>query len=294
MKVSTWEMGLSSCSVESIERNVFEGYAKNGIPLMEISLNWDKYSSINWKKTERNAYETGVRLWSFHLPFAPFSQNNIASTDANIRNRSIELQKEYIKRVGDIGIGVVIIHPSGEPIMSEDRKEMLKYSAESLGILANEGLKCGVTIAVENLPRTCLGKDSHEIKELISVHSNLHVCFDTNHLLSQPINAFIEDVGEKIITTHISDFDFKNERHWLPGEGYIDWIEVLNALEKKSYRGPLMYEMSFAPPSTGTIDRRMLTFQDLKNNYLSLLRKERPEKIGVVNEEKCVLWKDVK
>lgn len=290
MKSINWNMGVSSCSMESIDRVVFEEYAKNEISMMEISLSWDKYKSINWEQTERNARETGIQLWSFHLPFAPFSENNIASPDKAVREKTIEMQKEYIQKMGNIGIGIAVIHPSGEPIGAEMREEMLKYSADSLAQLAEEGEKCGVTIAVEDLPRTCLGRNSAEIKRLISADDRLRVCFDTNHLLSQPIKEFIEDIGDKIITTHFSDYDFKNERHWLPGEGQIDWKELIETLEKVGYSGPILYELGLVTPAVGTINRRTLTFADLKENYDCLRNKLPLKAIGTPVLQKCLPW----
>ena len=42
----------------------------------------------------------------------------------------------------------------------------------------------------------------------------------------------------------MSDYDRKNERHWLPGEGVIDWTELLSALVESGYEGPFIYEAS--------------------------------------------------
>ena len=45
------------------------------------------------------------------------------------------------------------------------------------------------------------------------------------------------------MTTHISDHDYENERHWLPGEGKINWNALIGALEKIGYRGVFNYEV---------------------------------------------------
>lgn len=42
----------------------------------------------------------------------------------------------------------------------------------------------------------------------------------------------------------MSDYDRKNERHWLPGEGVIDWNELLSVLIDSGYKGPFIYEAS--------------------------------------------------
>ena len=123
----------------------------------------------------------------------------------------------------------------------------------------------GSVIAVEDLPRTCLGNNAAEIAELISVHPDLRVCFDTNHLLTEDAADFIRTIGKKIITTHISDYDFINERHWLPGEGQLDWQRILQAFNDINYDGVWLYELGFACPKT-LIRERDLTCGDFARN----------------------------
>ena len=82
-----------------------------------------------------------------------------------------------------IGIDKFIVHPSAEPIEKDLRSENFKYSMESLDRLAEIAYAEGAVIAVEDLPRTCLGNSADEIGKLISVNDKLRVCFDTNHLL---------------------------------------------------------------------------------------------------------------
>ena len=50
-------------------------------------------------------------------------------------------------------------------------------------------------------------------------------------------------LGSRIITTHISDHDYVDERHWLPGEGKIDWMRMLAAFETIGYEGVFNYEL---------------------------------------------------
>jgi sugar phosphate isomerase/epimerase len=123
----------------------------------------------------------------------------------------------------------------------------------------------GAVIAVEDLPRTCLGNTAAEIAELISVHPDLRVCFDTNHLLTEDAADFVRALGDKIITTHVSDYDFLNERHWLPGEGKLDWQSIVNALREVNYSGTWLYELGFDCPKT-LIRERELTCEDFSRN----------------------------
>ena len=273
-----FELGVSSCGVQDLTEKDFESYANAGISAMELSLGYDRYDSIKWKEVYDRAKRYNIELWSFHQPFMPFEVLDLASLDENVRKHTVKYLSELMKKAADIGISVNIVHPSAEPNKENERGEKIKRAQESLAYLADAAEKCGSVIAVENLPRTCLGRDSKDIRELLSADDRLRACFDTNHLLKQPIKDFILDIGEKIITTHVSDFDFVDEKHWLPGEGKIDWNELIAALNDVKYTGPFMYELSLAPPRT--IKRRMLTHADFKENYNSLMKGEKPKIIG--------------
>ncbi|MBQ8812910.1 MAG: sugar phosphate isomerase/epimerase [Lachnospiraceae bacterium] len=197
----------------------------------------------------------------------------------NIPIWTISYFSELIKKGVDIGIDNFVIHPSGEPIEETESAERMECAKESLAELAEIAARSGATIAVEDLPRTCLGRNSAEILELISVHPALRVCFDTNHLLSEDIPIFIRNVGSKIITLHVSDYDFLNERHWLPGEGDINWSDVLAALQEVGYAGPWLYEVGYSSPAT--IERRILSAQDFVDNAQMIFAGEKPEAIGL-------------
>jgi len=76
---------------------------------------------------------------------------------------------------------------------------------------------------------------------------------------------FIRKVGKKIITTHVSDYNFINEQHWLPGEGENDWQAIYQALQEVGYTDVWLYELGFG--STKKITReRALTCEDFVRN----------------------------
>ena len=263
-----YEIGLST-NRKLINEDLFEAYKNAGISAMEISTPYKNLSSLDFNELSAWSKKHDVKLWSFHLPFMPFDIIDISSQDNTIRRNTIDTCTEYIKKASDIGIKHFVMHPSGEPIESAIREERIKYSKEGLNELAEIAYKEGSVIAVENLPRTCLGKNSTEICELISANDKLRVCFDTNHLLCENSTDFIEKLGEKIVTIHVSDYDFTDERHWLPGEGKIDWQELLNKLHSVGYKGPWLYEVAFICPNTIIRDRD-LNCDDFYKNAMEL------------------------
>ena len=259
-----FKTGLST-NRKTINENLFREYKNAGIEAMEISVPFEKLPSLDFTRLLLLSERYGVKLWSFHLPFMPFDIIDISSSDEHIRQSSVKLCAKYIKKAAGIGINKFVIHPSGEPINDNERKERIKRSKESLNELTEIAYKENGIIAVENLPRTCLGKNSAEISELTGVNEKLRVCFDTNHLLEEDALTFIEKTGDRIATVHVSDYDFINERHWLPGEGKIDWQALLKALVNAGYNGPWLYEVAFICPNTIKRDRD-LTCADFKRN----------------------------
>ena len=104
------------------------------------------------------------------------------------------------------------------------------------------------------------------IKKLISLNDDLRVCFDTNHLLIQKNSDFIKDLGDKIITLHVSDYDFRNEQHWLPYEGKVDWVELVTLLEEAGYNGAFLYEFAFTARDASLIRERDVVYKDFYEN----------------------------
>lgn len=261
-----YTIGLSSCGKEFTEA-LFQGYRDAGITAIEISTAAENYEHLDYSQIAAWAKQYGINLWSYHLPFAPFEAID-PSVDA-LAEGTVDYFESLIRKAAAIGIRVFIVHPSGEPIAEADRPTRMACAKKTLARLAEIAEGYGTIIAVENLPRTCLGRDSADMLELVSAHPALKVCFDTNHLLGEDPVAFIRKVGRHFITTHVSDYDCRNERHWLPGEGKLAWLEILAALKEVGYRGPWLYELGFA--SSYSISRpQPLTCKDFAENAYSL------------------------
>ena len=266
-----YKIGLSTpCAY--VTEEYFSAFRAAGLSDMEISDGIAGYEQLDYARLAELAEKHGVTLHSMHLPFMPFTEIDISNPA--LADRTVKYYRGLIENGAKIGVKLFVLHPSGEPI-KEQREIRMATAKNSLARLADIADALGAVIAVENLPRTCLGKNSAEISELISAHSSLRACFDTNHLLEQDTVEFIHNVGEKIITLHVSDYDFVNERHWLPGEGKVDWQGVIAALREIGYSGPWPYELGFACPKTILRDRS-LTHEDFARNARELFAGEVP------------------
>lgn len=278
MNLPAFSIGLSTC--RNKQMTTFDGFCElkaQGIDAVEISSS--SYDEWDFNEIRENAAKAGIQLWSLHLPFIPFEELDPSTLDPRKRQYTFDFMTALILRGCNAGIQKYVIHPSIEPIPDEERDIRLAAAAGFLSELADFAAQYDAVIAVENLPRTCLGRNSDDILRLIADNERLRVCFDTNHLLGEDIPSFIRKVGSRIVTTHVSDYDFLNERHWLPGEGKADWKSIYETLCEIGYSGVWMYELGFAPEKT--ILRRMLTPRDFHENAVSIFSGQKPAPIGI-------------
>ena len=265
-------IGLSNCG-KKVNEQLFADYASAGITVMEISRSTEEYADMDFAQYVAWGEKYGVNVRSCHLPFMPFADLDLSAPA--IAEKTVEMLTGLIRRGAAAGIKLFVVHPSGEPIEEADRAARMACAKESLRALAEVADSVGAVVAVENLPRTCLGRNVEEMEELVGAHPSLRACFDTNHLLSGDPVELIHRLGDKIVTLHVSDYDFVNERHWLPGEGKLNWNAVVAALRQVGYSGPWLYELGFGCPGT-IIRTRDLTCEDFAENARAILAGEKP------------------
>lgn len=265
-RIDKYALAISIGDKKLLDTVGFSNMQKSNVKAIELSFN--DYADIDFCEIANLSKKFDVDIWSLHLPFMPFEEIDISSTDGEIRQKTINLICDLISQSSDVGINRFVVHASGEPVLPPVRSERKKCSKDSLYQISEFAKKHDSVIAVENLPRTCLGNCSSEINELTSVNDNLFVCYDTNHLFLESANVFLANLNKKIETVHISDYDFQSERHWLPLCGKLDWKEIISLLKQKKYSGPFMYEVSFKKGNYPS--EKELTFDDFYKNYFDL------------------------
>lgn len=262
-----WDVGISSCLTGNFDDNFLIQLFDADIHYVEISGGRNSFFESmdfthNAEKIFKNALKYGVTINSIHLPFTPSNEIDLTLSGGDIYEYSMNTYKELIKASANAGIKIAVIHPSYGLRPEQNRTELLNNACANLNTLCEVAKQGGMQIAVENLPRTCLGNTKEEILDFITQVPDLMVCFDTNHSLIQPNKDFIKALGNRIIALHISDYDFVDECHWLPMQGKNDWKTIIDELKNAQYKGVFTYEV----PSNNTI-----TAMDIKNNYIGLM-----------------------
>ncbi len=266
-----YKIGLSTCGGKPVTEQAFLEMKQSGIDAVELK------DVMDYETVKKAADAVGIELWSVHTPAA--YDIDISSTDSEINKNAIKVINEVVNKGAAVGIKNFVVHPtSTAEDLIIDRNEMLKHTMYCADLLAEYAAKKGVYIAIENLPRKCLCNTVAEHLQVLSANDKLRACLDLNHSLIDPTEKYIEDLGERLVTLHVSDRDNQNERHWLCGEGVLDWVGIINALQKANYKGVWMYEVDMAPRKT--IDRRMLTYKDFYDNAKTIFEKRQPKPIG--------------
>ena len=267
-------VGCSLYGKERLDEKTAKEIADSGIKVLELDMSAEDYPQADFYKISETAKKYGLEIVSIHLPIAPQHIYDVTHKYATVG--AVPYQIELITRACEIlGVKHIVIHSGGEPLKDEEREERVQRAGEKLPLLADAAEKYGADICIEVLPRTCLGRDSDEILAMLAYDDRLRVCLDTNHIFRESEVEFIRKIGKKIATTHISDRDDINERHWWPGEGLLDWVAILDALDEIGYEGDWIYECSLGPKPTILRDR-MLTFDDLYKNAMEVFARQKP------------------
>jgi sugar phosphate isomerase/epimerase len=220
--------------------------AKAGFRQVELSGNcaslWRDDKAV--AQLRRLLEDTGLVVNSIHSPFQP--DYDLSSRSDTARRASVDSAILCLERAAEIGAHCVVQHPSTEPIAADEREIRYHRAVESLRVLSDR-LPDGVLLAIEHLPRTCLGHSCEETLSLLDAMGNARcgVCLDVNHAnLTEDLAEATLKYGKALFTTHISDNDGKEEKHWEPGRGVIHWAGWVDALDTVGYTGPLLLELS--------------------------------------------------
>jgi len=266
--VNQWRVGMSSGRLGRLDEARLVEVKEAGFDCIEIGIGRIRSEDdLNLMKEQAGelkqlADNHGIDIWSIHIPYG--RDIDISLIDQADLEKAIEEVKAMMTLCEYLQPKKLVIHASFEPVPDEERAQRFASSIASLRILTEEAAARGAQLAVECLPRTCLGNTSGEILELLRSVPGLEVCCDTNHLLQETTEEFIRVIGAGVTTLHIADYDGIDERHWLPGHenGVIDWNAVIDSLVKSGYQGPFMFECA------GTPAEKMATWERLKAEYL--------------------------
>lgn len=232
--------------------------AAAGVATVEIPYGWLPEARTP-AEIERALAQHGVQIATVHAPFGAeidFSSHPEAVT------AGIAVTTASLELAAALGASQVIVHTSYEPIAASERAARLARARKSLEELALVCERTGVRLAVEVLPRTCLGNTTAELLTLLNglPTAQFGICIDTNHLMDRAASLpdEVRLAGQRLTALHLSDYDGVDEKHWLPGQGVVAWQPFFTALAEVGYQGPYTYE---AKLPSATFEERLAALQ---------------------------------
>jgi sugar phosphate isomerase/epimerase len=189
------------------------------------------------------AMPAGLECRSVHLVFGDV--NDISLTNDDARRKALDEACYEVSAAPILGARLAVVHGSDEPIDDKDRPGRMACLRESLPVLCRVAQESGVRLALELLPRTCLGHTTEEAFAIVEglPAERIGFCLDVNHInLRQDPASAVRLLGSRILTFHISDNDGLDERHWFPFEGIIDWKSFMGAVRDIGYGGQFIFE----------------------------------------------------
>lgn len=184
---------------------------------------------------------------------APMNGADLASAHPEGRRQTIKLLADTLEYCRAIECQMMVVHPNRSESLPVGREAMKKNAIAALKELISKAEDLGVKIALENMIEEADGRFGSRVVDLRKIiesvqSSSIGICFDTGHtnllrgrLVTQEME--IAQAGEYLWTLHVHDNDGKEDRHWPPGEGNVNWRETIESLRKVKYRGVFTMEI---------------------------------------------------
>jgi sugar phosphate isomerase/epimerase len=122
----------------------------------------------------------------------------------------------------------------------------MQHVIDSINQVARRCRELGVFCVLENkLPHLLFGNTSDILWILDGINgAEVGACLDTGHaFLSGDVHNLIHKLAGHLKMIHAHDNGGTNDDHLPPGEGKIDWRQVLQDLIAIQFRGPLILEL---------------------------------------------------
>ncbi|MGI6487488.1 MAG: sugar phosphate isomerase/epimerase family protein [Syntrophothermaceae bacterium] len=179
--------------------------------------------------------ESGLVLENIHVPYDDC--NDIWSDVRSVRDAVVKRHLNWLEDCARFDIPLMVMHITDGP----NPPFSPRNGIDSITRILNTAEEAGIVIAIENTER--LDYTEFVLSEIESPY--LGLCYDSSHdWLYDGVGAeILLKLGRYLKATHLSDNDGKKDRHWLPGEGIIDWNRVSRFFPNSTYDGFLTLEV---------------------------------------------------
>lgn len=214
--------------------------AELGFSVTEAFLQVDReYNASFAAKLDRQRRATGVQIHSLHITAMLF---DLWSAYPRMRQETRDRFLRALEVAARVEAQAITWHGLRYGL---ENPRLVADFLESLAWASEQAHQAGVTLCVENVSWCYLRRPEH-VQELLSNGSPFGFTFDIFQAAESHVDpvALIHAMGNRLTTVHLSDYAPGGARHLLPGQGTLDWVAALHALQEIDYRGPLLLEVA--------------------------------------------------
>jgi len=212
------------------------------------------------ESVRRMTARIGLIAWSLHA----WAGGDVLTEEG--RRSTANVLTVAVRNAQALGVGIIVHHPDGQKLDSDEDRRRLAAEAELLSGLAAPGVR----FALEN------GATLPTMEYLLALADALGpdqagVCVDTGHAALGDLGPgrAIRMAGRRLITTHLQDNRGQHDDHMPPGDGSIHWDDIAVALNEIRYPGCVMLELTDQPPDAL---RRVTIKEELTRGALAARR----------------------
>jgi sugar phosphate isomerase/epimerase len=177
---------------------------------------------------------------SIHAPRVDLGQ-----PDPAVHRASVADLKRCVDWLGAAGGTYLVVHPGGlsDADQATARRDVL---ARGLIALAEHARGTGIVLCVENMPPGVHpGSRMADLFDIVAAlgRPELALALDTGHAhIAADAPSETRAAGRLLRTTHVHDNNGRQDTHFPPGLGTLDWTAWAEALDVIAYRGPILLE----------------------------------------------------
>ncbi|QTQ12996.1 sugar phosphate isomerase/epimerase [Treponema parvum] len=222
----------------------------------EMYMRENVWNQANWReyaiKLVRKANECKICFNQAHAPFLFNWEKN-----GEMENWILPTIKHSFECAASLGIPHMIVHPIHHIKYKGNEKYLWDWNMEYYKELISVAKNTGVQIALENMlqldeKRGCIVPDVFaKPQEYVAFYDALAsdeiiACVDIGH--SGPTGEdpveLLKILGSRVRAIHVHDNCFRNDDHFLPYMGKIDWEAVTKTLADIDYKGDFTFEVT--------------------------------------------------
>lgn len=243
----TWAIGASTgCCIDQPILAVLESLRDAGIAGVELATPVRHFDP--WQPTQITAVRdalcaASMAPVSIHAPFGGLL--DISDSNPHHRNAAIGAILTAASALKDVGGSIVVVHATDVTRHDNAVDERLHHALTSLNALGHACRTMNLSLALESPLPHLIGGHPDEFGWLLDrLEPSIGVCLDTSHTtLGHHWSRFLERSAGRLIHVHANDHRGHADDHLPPGDGVINWREVVAGLRATDYQGWVILEL---------------------------------------------------